>query len=278
VSKEDLWSVVGRAKFDPSFAFNLVGNFARTAGENGYSLDPTEIEAAKLALADERAAAAPAGPGLADLTEEWRFQQQKSRERYSAQVDRMIDLSKFTAQILKDTISHAANTYKAVTRMNQVMFWMGVVLFVIAVAEGLLLGNVTNTIAFAGLGTVSFIGFFLLGPIQKTQAALSKLIQAEIAFMTYFEQITFWENYALVPKENSGMPDPARIETASALLQRRSRDTIELLHRYVEGQRTDTPPAAQPLSDADGRDVKQQGAAESSAAEDGQHQTTALTH
>jgi hypothetical protein len=52
--------------------------------------------------------------------------------------------------------------------------------------------------------------------------------------MNYFEQITFWENYALAPKGNPPAPDPANIREASEQLQRRSQETIALLQNYVE--------------------------------------------
>ena len=123
--------------------------------------------------------------------------------------------------------------------MNQVMFWMGVGLFGFAVFYAAVFRNLDYSFAFAGLGAMSFIGFFFLGPIQKTQVALSNLIQAEIAFMNYFQQITFLSNYASLPREDApGLLDPQRIETASALLQKRSLESVDMLQRYLE----DAPP------------------------------------
>jgi hypothetical protein len=157
------------------------------------------------------------------------------RKRVKAQSDRMIDLNQFTVMILKETIGHSAATYKRVTLMNQVMFWMGVSLFGCAALHAAVFREIHFSGVFAGLGTASFIGFFFLGPIQKTQVALSNLIQAEIAFMNYFEQISFLESYAGIPKENApGLLDPERMEKASDMLQTRSRETIELLQKYLE--------------------------------------------
>jgi hypothetical protein len=83
------------------------------------------------------------------------------------------------------------------------------------------------------LGAASFVALFFLGPIEKTQAALSSLIQAEIAFMSYYEQITFAENYAMLPPPGSGRPTHENIAYASEMLQLRSKETIELLQIYV---------------------------------------------
>ena len=159
---------------------------------------------------------------------------EEMRKRNTAQSDRLIDLGKFTVQILKDTLNNAKNTYRAITRMNLVMFCMGVGLFIFAAVEGAINHNLVYTAAFAGLGAASFVALFFLGPIDKTQAALSNRIQAEIAFMTYFEQLTFCENYALTPAENTGRPDIARLERASDLLQKRSLETVEMLQKYLE--------------------------------------------
>lgn len=155
--------------------------------------------------------------------------------RFKAQSDRMIDLSTFTVKTLQDTIKHATSTYKKITIMNQVMFWMGVSLFSFSVAYAVYTHNLVYSAAFAGLGSASFIGVFFLGPIGKTQAALSNLISAEITFMSYFEQMWLIEGFASMPRSDStGLPDPVRVEKASELMQLRSKQTTELLHRYLE--------------------------------------------
>jgi len=108
-------------------------------------------------------------------------------------------------------------------------------LFVAAALSGAILKDRTAySLMLAGLGAANFIALFLLGPIEKTQNALSNLVQVEISFMNYFEQIMFWEGYALLPKGFPPAPDPANIEKASLSLQQRSQETIELLQTYVE--------------------------------------------
>jgi hypothetical protein len=235
MSQQDLWIVIGRAKVDSSFATQLFQDFNGALKDNGYSLTPDEVQTAR---AGGSSASDPSqqfqGP-VPDDQGTWKLQQKEMSRRIKAQSDRMIDLSTFTVKTLQDTIKHATGTYKKITVMNQVMFWMGVALFLFAVGYAVYSHNLLYSTAFAGLGTASFIGVFFLGPIGKTQAALSNLISAEIAFMSYFEQMWLIEGFASMPRNDStGLPDPARVEKASEMMQLRSSQTSELLHRYLE--------------------------------------------
>jgi len=201
MSQTDLWAVVGRARLDAGFARQLLQDFEGTIKAQGYSLTADELKAANAALSG---AAGPQGPGasvISQASDAFNFQQAEMQRRIKAQGDHMISLNKFTADTLQETIRHSASTYQKVTLMNQTMFWMGVVLFGFAVFYSAAFHNLNYGGAFAGLGTVSFIGFFFLGPIEKTQVALSNLIQAEIAFMTFFEQMSLIEAYAGIPRD-----------------------------------------------------------------------------
>jgi hypothetical protein len=222
---------------DSDFASQLLGNFEKTVQDNHYALEPEEVQLARATLAET---SSPPSPPLQAINEEWMFHQQEMRKRTSAQVDRIVELGEFTVKILKDTLSYAARTYRAITRMNAVMFSMGVILFLFAAVEGAIFRNLSYTAAFAGLGAASFVGLFFMGPIERTQAALANLIQAEVTFMNYFEQITFCENFGLTPNDETGKPDPDRIQKASALLQQRSAETIEILQKYLKTQRKGT--------------------------------------
>jgi len=233
MSQQDVWAVVGRAKLDGDFSGRLIRDFEGAVRDAGYSLSPEELQIANAAICDSSAPQQQTVPPLQDITDGFRFQQEEMRTRIKAQTARMIELNQFTVNMLKETIGHSASTYRKITLMNQAMFWMGVSLFAFAVFYSAVFHDLQYGGAFAGLGTASFIGFFFLGPIQKTQVALSNLIQAEIAFMNYFEQMGFLENYAGQQTE-TGALDPDRIEKASVLLQQRSQQTIELLQRYLE--------------------------------------------
>ena len=152
-----------------------------------------------------------------------------------AQADRAIDLGQETAQLLKNTLRNATRSYKAITVMCVAMFAVGLALFLTSSVYGAFIAkNKAYPLAFSGLGAATFVAIFITGSIGKTQNALSNLVQVEVAFMNFFEQITLWDGYALLPHGMPPQPDPARIEKASAELQQRSADTMALLQQYTE--------------------------------------------
>ncbi len=228
MSKEDMWKVIGRSRTDLSFAGQLLSDFEKTLKESGYNLEQDEVENAKIAIGQ-----ASIPPPFSDL--DMKFQQEKMKERMNAAIKRTNDLGEYTVQILKNTLDNAAYTYKTITWMNNIMFATGISLFILAAIWNVVSSEKIYSLVFGGLGTASFIALFMLGPIEKTQIALSNLVQVEIAFMDYFSQIGYWEAFAFVPRNQPGQPDPANIEKASESLQMRSKETIELLQKYIEG-------------------------------------------
>jgi hypothetical protein len=169
------------------------------------------------------------------------FDQEMAMRVNQAKATRAIELNEYTLSIFKTTLGHAAKTYKRITWMNYLMFLAGLGLFVAAPIYGVLAETDKGyAFLFAGLGAATFVALFLTGPIEKTQAALSNLVQAEVGFMNYFEQITLWETYALRPQADSPFPDSGNIETASRSLQQRTSETLELFQKYLEPGSTQT--------------------------------------
>ncbi len=235
MSQQQVQAIVNRARTDPEFATALLRDFDDTLRSAGCGLTKEETQTVRSMLSGNNGGGQPT-PGLpsSDAYETFHLQQEQGRKRLIAQTDRMVNLNDFTAEVLKNTITHSANTYRKITLMNQVMFWMGVGLFLFAVAYAVATKNLQSSVAFAGLGAVSFIGFFFLTPIRQTQTALSNLISAEIAFMNFFEQMSLLEGLAGSPRsDGAGLPDPARIERATELMQQRSLQTVDMLHRYA---------------------------------------------
>ncbi len=235
MAERDLWAVIGRSRIDPEFGMRMLQDFEGALREGGFSLDEEEKKTAQKSLG--MAGFPPPGVLPADLPASpdlLQFQQELTKKRFAAQVARMNDLGEYTVQILKSTLNNAARAYDKITLMNSVMFYTGITLFIFAAGYGAISREILFSLVFGGLGTASFIAFFLLGPVEKTQVALSNLVQVEVAFMTFFEQLSFWESYALAPQGNPPAPDPARIERASAGLQERTAEIIALLQQYVE--------------------------------------------
>ncbi len=242
MAKEDLWSLIGRSRVDKDFGMHLLADLEAAIKEAGYNLDEEETKMAKKILMASGSSSKMATPeAFSSSPDLLQFQQKMMKERFSAQLKRMIELGEYTVQILKDTLNNAARAYKRITLMNSVMFSTGIGLFIFAAGYGALSREIVYSLVFGGLGAASFVALFLLGPIEKTQNALSNLVQVEVAFMNFFEQVAFWENFAMIPKEPQGPPDPANIEKASLILQERTTETMALLQYYVEsfsGDRT----------------------------------------
>ena len=239
MSQLDLWTVVGRAKAEEAFAERLFRNFQQALSEEGYQLTSAETTAAEQALSQQNGSIAQ--PVMDQITaqsqvmvDRIKFESDLTKERMTQQVARMNDLGKYTVQILKDTLGNAARTYKMINFMNVVMFTVGIGLFLFAAGFAVYSTAKAYSLVFAGLGTVSFIAMFMIGPIERSQDALSNLVQVEISFMNYFEQITFWETFALTPRGNPPAPDLANIEKASEMLQARANETVKMLQQYVE--------------------------------------------
>ncbi len=229
MSQQDLWAVVGRAKADDDFGGQLFRDFDQAVISHGYQLDESEASMAKRLLSES-----PPAPPPQAMFQRFAFESELAQKRMTNQVERMNDLGSYTVKILKDTLNNAAHTFRTITWMNVVMFVTGIALYIFAALYAAFSDEKVYSLLFGGLGTASFIALFLLGPIEKSQNALSNLVQVEISFMNYFEQISFWENYAIAPQGDPPMPNIANIEKASDMLQKRSKETIELLQKYVE--------------------------------------------
>ncbi len=247
MSQQDLHTVMDRSRTESNFATELFQDLTGTLQKYNYTLTPDELQQLHRgggATPQVNASAGPFQPATmptgqptltAEAIQSRQFQQKQESRLLMAQADRAVKLGDCVFEAIQTTINHAAGTYRRITLMNQVMFWMGVSLFLFAVGYAVFTHNLIFSIAFAGLGTASFIGVFILGPIGKTQAALSNLISAEIAFLSYLEQVWLIEQYARLPcNPMSPFPDPDRMARASELLQARSSETSDLLHRYLD--------------------------------------------
>jgi len=233
VSTEDLWKVVGRARFDLAFGGKLKQDFAGTVHEAGYELSSTELADANAAvdrlLLDPSTLPAQMAPDPAA--------QAKMMKHWNEQRQRFTD---FMYQTIKNTFRYASLTYKSITWMNWLTFGTGIALFAFTAIYALFAEQKAYSVLFAGLGVSSFVTSFVLSPPGKTQKALSDLVQTEVAFMNFFDQLSFGETYANTIDANplSGKPPSynlANIEKASFELMERARETVELL-QHVDGR------------------------------------------
>jgi len=242
LSKEDLDKVIARAKTDQDFARGLARDFGAVIKFAHYELDPSEIEIAKQKLKEVLTSSHSSStdanpPGQLPFMADFEFMQELQRKKLTSQLERMIKISNYTADMLKDTLDNARRAYFRITWMNTIMFVSGMSLLIFAALYAAFSQQQKiYSLVFGGLGVANFVTLFIMKPIERTQAALSNLVQVEVAFMNYFEQITIWDAFAGQPKGNPPALDLGNIEKASLVLQERSRETIELLQRFIEDQ------------------------------------------
>lgn len=234
MSREDLWKVVGRARFDLDFGGRLQQNFEKTVADSGYHLDADEIADASDAV--KRLLLNGPGGAMAQQMAPNAAEQAVMRRLGIEQLERKARLTEYMFETVKQTFLSARLTYKSIMWMNWIMFATGIGLFVFSALYAVYAHEKAYSLLFGGLGVSSFVALFILGPIGKVQKALVNLVQSEVAFMNYFDQQSFWEGYANLLVGMPPQPDPAHIEKASASLQERSRETIEMLQRYVEDE------------------------------------------
>ena len=234
MSTTDLWTVLGRFKDDLDFGGKLLLDLDGALREGGYALTDAEKEKARqLLFPDLPPFSNPTAP---PAPEDLEYRRQKDRERQDFMLDRAKDLSQYTIKILKTTLNNAAGTYRSITLMNKMMFFSGITMFLTgSLCAVFFRDRRYYSLIIAGLGAANYISIFMLGAIEKTQVALSNLVQVEIAFMTFFEQMTLLEALAVMPRGNPPLPDPVNIIRGSHLLQQRSREIVELLQTFVEG-------------------------------------------
>jgi hypothetical protein len=140
--------------------------------------------------------------------------------------------------LFQSTLASARNTYRLLTAMSIALFTTGIALFVFAALYATLSNTKAYSLVFAGLGAGSFVALFIVRPYEDAQNALSNMIQGEMGFMAFFEQIRMWSNYPWV----MGGLDPERVEKASRTLHRRTAEAMGDFQRYIEKQPTDGAP------------------------------------
>ena len=113
------------------------------------------------------------------------------------------------------------------------MFVFGVILIGVAVYVSYSEKNSAYSILFGGVGFLQIVASFFVGSFQRAQNAVSDLVQIEIAYLNYFEQVSLWEIYASVIDENYCI-DESKVEKAARQIQICSKETIRLLQKNIE--------------------------------------------
>ena len=160
-------------------------------------------------------------------SEEYKLWRKHSEEQW----EQSEEFAEYTIELFKKTLDNAARTYRLITTMTKVMFAVGIGLFVFAAAYATFADAKSLSLLFAGLGVSTFVAIFVLGPADKAQAALSNLVQTEVCFMAFFEQVRMLASFAW---EGDGTVNVDKAREASSLLHRRAHQAMDLMQRYLE--------------------------------------------
>jgi hypothetical protein len=160
-------------------------------------------------------------------SEEYKLWRKHSEEQW----EKSEDFAQYTVDLFKKTLDNAARTYRLITTMTRVMFGVGIGLFVFAAAYATFADVKSLSVLFAGLGVSTFVAIFVLGPADKAQVALSNLVQTEVCFMAFFEQVRMLSNLAW---EGDGTVNIDKAREASSLLYRRAHQAMDLMQNYLE--------------------------------------------
>jgi hypothetical protein len=138
-----------------------------------------------------------------------------------------MDVQLFAFNTFKNNVSIAEENYGKILFMSYIIFAVGISMFLFTSISSLVKGLELYSIAFGSLGIASFVSFFIFSPVSKVQSALSNLLQAEILYMNFWDQIHFWAPLAM-------QPDIAVKKAGSEGLHKATEKTVKLLQGYLE--------------------------------------------
>jgi hypothetical protein len=260
MSQEDLFKALGRYQLDLAFSAGMQNDAEGTLKAAGYNLERDEREQLKNMamsptppqrdlLVNPEFPPMPGGGGGGQPPPELAKKYLEEQHRFMIRtINLRLSLTEKALDVVKKTFDRAGATFASITWMNRIMFAVGIGLFLYAAFLAVSTHAQVYSLLFGGLGAANFIALFMLDPIERTQKALANLVQVQVAFMTYFDQLTWWEGLAQMGA-NSMPPDPSKIERASEGLQQRTLETLELLQRFVE----EAKPPARPKKDKEPR-------------------------
>ena len=143
------------------------------------------------------------------------------------------ELQDLSLKELKDAIKKAKSTQTWILALNIIMFFFGIILISVAVYAGYSNMSPMYSVLFGGIGFAELVASFFIGAMQRSQKSISDLVQVEITFLNFFEQVTLWEQYAAIRTE-SGDIQKENIAEAAKKIQESTAQTLNLIQKYVE--------------------------------------------
>lgn len=155
------------------------------------------------------------------------------KKSIEAQLTASKNLQDVAIREFKAAIKKAKITQTWILGFNIIMFFFGIVLISIAVYASFTNMSPMYSILFGGIGFAELVSTFFIGAMQRSQKSVSDLVQVEISFLNYFEQVTLWEQYGSIRDQN-GVIQKENLAEAAKKIQESTSQTLDLLQKYVE--------------------------------------------
>ncbi len=130
------------------------------------------------------------------------------------------------------TIGHAEQSYRVNLYVNLLIVGAGCLLLIYSFSYSALRGIDVWSVAFGGLGIVSFLGSFFILPQQRIQKTVGDLTQIQIFYRTYCAQ---WENIMDWEKTNKDHMTLQELESLNKQLEELTFETVKRIEEYVGG-------------------------------------------
>ncbi|MFA5332171.1 MAG: hypothetical protein WC342_07310 [Methanoregula sp.] len=164
-------------------------------------------------------------------------QQTYYKKILDSQIAASNDLQNLALRELKSAIRKAKITQTVILVLNVIMFFFGLILISVAVYGGFTGMSDVYALLFGGVGFADIVASFFVGAMQRSQNSVSDLVQVEIAFLNYFEQVRLWEQYASV-RDDQGKIQKENLAKAAEKIQESTAQSLELLQKYIESVKT----------------------------------------
>lgn len=146
-------------------------------------------------------------------------------------------LQKTADNALADAINRAKETQSWILKSNKIMFWFGIILLLIAIGVGIFTDKEAYSVIFGGVGFLQIVSSFFVGSMERSQKAISDLVQIEIVYLNYFEQVALWENFASTMNDSNKI-DKENIEKAADKIHSCAKDTLEMLRNNLDEKKS----------------------------------------
>lgn len=216
MTQKDLEAVIKKAKSDKIFLRRCFIDLRGAIREKGFNLTEKEMKKARSEL--ESIYVKIVGKAVDKKTTA------ETAISTGTEQDRVIEI---TLNLLDNSVEDARRAFRNLRFLSNATFATGLLLFVVSAVSGLILQRETFSLVFGGLGTVAILAFFLTKPKEEIQTALSNLLQAEVIFLDFYDQLHFWAPYA-----TEG--DFEQRKKASLALNEATSFALQAFQQYIE--------------------------------------------